>query len=101
MPKCYGFGLDEDESIVIRARNSFLLLLGCMLDDLPGDPDNPSAIAPGLTIEGAVRAILNHIASEYHRLDLDDLAMLLLNLRESTKKTRYLERLSLFFVVRN
>jgi hypothetical protein len=95
---CDGFGPDEDH---LRARDTaFPKLLKGMLEDLPGDPDNPSAIAPGLTIEGAVRAIRNHIALDESRVRLDDLESILTSLEETGKK-RWLGRLSLFFVAHN
>jgi hypothetical protein len=63
------------------------ILLSCMLMDLPGDSDNPTAIAPGLTIEGAVRAILNYIASDYYQLDLENLTRFTRSLSKTATKT--------------
>jgi hypothetical protein len=66
--KCLGLGDDHH----LRARVfAFPVLLISALNDLPGDPDNPSAIAPGLTIEGAARAILSYVASDYYQAELD------------------------------
>jgi hypothetical protein len=54
-------------------------LLKGMLNDLPGDPDDPNAVAPGLAIEGAVKPpLVNYIASDYYRLNLDDIARIMM-----------------------
>jgi hypothetical protein len=79
--KCFG----GDDHVGARVF-AFPMLLKGMLNDLPGDPDNPSAIAPGLTIEGAIRAILNYVASDYYRADLGVLAKFT-SLIETAKKT--------------
>jgi hypothetical protein len=82
--KCLGLGDDHH----LRARVfAFPVLLISALNDLPGDPDNPSAIAPGLTIEGAARAILSYVASDYYQAELDILARFTTGIREAAKKT--------------
>jgi hypothetical protein len=75
----------RESSSSSKFRISYILLKK-LLNDLPGDPDNPSAIAPGLTIEGAVRATLNRIALDECHMNLNDLAIIMTGLRESAKK---------------
>jgi hypothetical protein len=82
---CHGFDRDSDQ---LQLREfAFPILLSSILYDLPGDPDNPSAIAAGLTIEGAVRVILNYIASDYYQENLDALAMFTKRFTTSLRKT--------------
>jgi hypothetical protein len=71
-----------------KRESLFPILLNCMLIHLPGDSNNPSAIAPGLTIEGAVRAILNYFAStDYYEVNPDVLVRFTTCLRETAKNT--------------
>jgi hypothetical protein len=87
--KCNASGyLDEgDLQGDLGARKfAFPKLLNVMMGFQPGDPDNPSAIAPGLTIEGAIKAIRNDIALDYSREHVDDLESIVINLGKTAKK---------------
>jgi hypothetical protein len=80
-------GYAKDPRMLHSMPTVFPILLQGMLHGQPGDHDNPSAIAPGLTIEGAVRAILNYIAADYYEVKLGVLASLTTSLGETAKKT--------------
>ena len=52
----------QDREMITDAK--FRALLDLLLRKTPGDPDEPSALAPGLTVEGAMRVLLYDIVSD-------------------------------------